>query len=227
MNLRSTPKLGKPTHGSGLPQMPAPVIPARVKPSAHLSQEVKRLREKQTLALTRFPAREWDLVRDRPMSMLPHDTDPDALRRKFTLGQIFSNTLTMDGVPMFLIFWHVESQSSEMSAACVNGVASLPQGEDRWDLLMDGLDLLARQNACNEIMFHSFRAGVAEEATANGYEAVSVCYRKLLPPTPAHPRATPPRGGKPARKAPAGDMKFSSPKAVGTAKEPDENKSTV
>ena len=105
-------------------------------------------------------------------------------------------------MPVFVIFWHVES-SKETSAVSVNGVASLLHSEDRWDLLMDGLDLLAKQNGCHEIIFHSFRAGVAEMATASGYEAVSVCYRKSIPqetylasiPKPA------PDSGKPERKA--------------------------
>jgi hypothetical protein len=151
------------------------------RPSTGLRQEVKHLRQKQGLALAKATVQELDLANVKLLPMSPHDPDPDSLKRKLAFGQLFTDTLTLDNVPVFVIFWHVESRAKETSAACVNGVASLLHGEDRWDLLVDGFDLLAKQNGCHEIIFHSFRAGVAEAATASGYEAVSVCYRKAIP----------------------------------------------
>jgi hypothetical protein len=198
------------------PVIPVPVKPASnnghiiapgafagPKPLTGLHQEVKHLRQKQGLALTKATVQELDLASLKLLPMSPHDPDPDSLKRKLAFGQLFTDTLTLDNVPVFVIFWHVESRAKETSAVCVNGVASLLHSEDRWDLLVDGFDLLAKQNACHEIIFHSFRAGVAEAATASGYEAVSVCYRKAIPHATslASIPGSPPGSGKPERKA--------------------------
>ena len=230
-----TPASGKPASGNR--HVAAPVILAGPGPSTGLCQEVKRLQQKQRLALAKATVQEWDLAHVQLLPMSPHDPDPESLKRKLALGQLFTDTLSLDNVPAFVIFWHVESRTKGTSAVCVNGVASLLHSEDRWDLLMDGLDLLAKQNGCHEIIFHSFRAGVAEMATKSGYEAVSVCYRKVIRqenslasiPSPA------PGGGKPAREAAvavtakhaADDKRDGRAAAVENGKGNDEAKCTI
>jgi hypothetical protein len=230
-----TPVSVKPAGSNG--HIIAPMILSGAPPPAGLCQEVKRLRQKQKLALTKSTVQEWDLAHVKLLPMSPHDPDPDSLKRKLAMGQLFTDTLTLDNAPAFVIFWHVESRAKETSAVCVNGVGSLLHSADRWDLLMDGLDLLAKQNGCHEIIFHSFRAGVAEMATASGYEAVSVCYRKAIPHaiSPASIPGSPPGSGKPERKAsvaaptrhPGDDKRDGQAVVVENGKDNNETKSAI
>ena len=109
--------------------------------------------------------------------IMSYGVDQKGLYHAWQEGWLRCDTVCVDNVSTFIVFHHKAMDPTLI----VNGLACLLDGEDRWDLLMNGLDALAEKHGCKSIVFHSARGGVMKKALVSGYQAECVAYRKWLP----------------------------------------------
>ena len=99
-----------------------------------------------------------------------------AFVRNWKEGLMACNNITVNDQPAYAVFW----TRGFDNALTVHGAASLRDGTDFADALMTGLEILAREMGCTQIIFHSNRFGMGRKAMDFGFQPLSVCYRKEL-----------------------------------------------
>lgn len=109
------------------------------------------------------------------LPLLPYGIEPDWFVREVAAGKVNSSTLTVNGERVIVIYWQVMSNSTLMGLLAV-GLTTDKHFPD----LMAGLEIIAKENGCKRVCFHTLRRGVLRQCAGFGYSPAGILFEKVL-----------------------------------------------
>lgn len=100
------------------------------------------------------------------------DGTGDGLRRMVAAGHMKVNTVHVNGIPSYIVFW----RKLEPDCLDVMGATKIFTGRANFADLLEGCADIATVNGCSYAVFHSERKGMCPAILKHGGKVHSVCY---------------------------------------------------